>query len=244
MHRVGCASEQAAALAEAVTGRAELVLEGILTHLAVADEPANPYTRTQLDRFASVRAELARADIEPPVVHAANSAGLLGWPEARFDLARCGIALYGIAPAPGQSGGVTLRPALSLHGRVSYVKELGAGERISYGLRYEMSAPGRVATVPIGYADGVPRALAHVGGTVLVGGRRRAIAGNVTMDQIMVDVGLDDVATGDEVVLIGRQGGDEITAEEWATRVGTIAYEIVCGIGPRVPRHYRGGATS
>jgi len=128
---------------------------------------------------------------------------------------------------------------MALKARVSYVTEVAAGERISYGLRYRFRESSVVATVPIGYADGLPRRLSFVGGEVLVGGRRRPIAGTVTMDQITVDCGPDaDVAAGDEVVLIGRQGDEEILAQEWADRLDTIAYEVVCGVGPRVPRVY------
>jgi alanine racemase len=133
-----------------------------------------------------------------------------------------------------------LRPALSLRARVSHVKELPAGSRLSYGLHYELERPSRVATVPIGYADGVPRNLGVAGGEVLVQGHRARIAGTVTMDQLMVDVGDATVDVGDEVVLLGAQGDDEITAGEWAEHLGTIAYEIVTGIGTRVPRRYSG----
>ena len=129
-----------------------------------------------------------------------------------------------------------LRPALALRARVSFVKRVGAGERISYGLRHRFPAESTVATLPLGYADGVARRLSATGGVVLVGGRRRPIVGVVTMDQLMVDCGDDDVARGDEVVLIGIQGGERVTADEWAERLGTIAYEVTCGIGARVPR--------
>jgi alanine racemase len=239
MHRVGVAPEEAVALAARVDQRTELTLDGVCTHLAVADEPDDPYTAEQLERFEVVLSDLERAGLRPPLVHAANSAGLLAFPDARFDLVRVGIALYGIAPAPGLDGRVELRPALALKARVSHVKSLEAGARLSYGLRYRMARTGTVATVPIGYADGVPRNLAAVGGHVVVGGRRHPIAGTITMDQLMVDMGDAPVAVGDEVVLIGRQGEAEVTAQEWAERLGTIAYEIVCGIGPRAPRSYR-----
>lgn len=238
MHRVGCLPADAVARAEAIAARDELRLEGVCTHLAVADEPDNPYTAEQIARFERALADLDAAGLRPPLVHAANSAGLLAFPEARYDLARAGIATYGTPPSPALAGRVPLRPALSFRSHVTHVKELPAGSRLSYGLRYSMDRPGRVATVPVGYADGVPRGLAAAGGDVLVGGRRRRLAGTVTMDQLMVDVGDDEVDVGDEVVLIGRQGDDEVTAAEWGELMGTIAYEIVCGIGPRVPRRY------
>jgi len=238
MHRVGIAPAEAVRLAQRVGERTELVLGGVCTHFAVADEPDDPYTAEQLARFHAVLADLEAAGVRPPLVHAANSAGLLAFPAARFDLARVGIAIYGIPPAPELADRAELRPALSLKARVSHVKHLEAGSRLSYGLRYELARAGWIATVPIGYADGVPRNLAEVGGEVIVGGRRRPVAGTVTMDQLMVDLGSDEAAVGDEVVLIGRQGQAEVTAQEWAERLGTIAYEIVCGFGPRVPRRY------
>ena len=241
MHRVGCAPDDARALADSIAARDELRLEGVMTHLAVADEPADPYTGEQLDRFDAVLADLRAAGVRPDLVHAANSAGLLVHGDrARYDLVRAGIAVYGVPPAPGLAGRMPLRPALALKARVAHVKELDAGARLSYGLRYTMPRAGSVATVPVGYADGVPRNLAHAGGEVLLGGARRPIAGTVTMDQLMVDAGDAAVAVGDEVVLLGQQGEHEVTADEWAERLGTIAYEIVCGIGRRVPRTYLG----
>ncbi len=239
MHRVGCAAEDACTLAESIATRDELRLEGVLTHFAVADEPDDPYTGQQLDRFDGVLADLRRAGVTFDLVHAANSAALLAFPDrARFDLVRCGIAVYGVPPAPGLAERVPLRPAMALKARVSHVKTLPAGARLSYGLRYTMPADGTVATVPVGYADGVPRALSATGGEVLVRGRRHPIAGTVTMDQLMVDAGDSPIEVGDEVVLLGRDGDAEISADEWAERLGTIGYEIVCGIGPRVPRSY------
>ncbi|MFL6242396.1 MAG: alanine racemase [Acidimicrobiia bacterium] len=239
MHRVGCDATDASALAESIATRDELRLEGVLTHLAVADEPDNSYTPEQLDRFDTVLDDLRRAGLAFDLVHAANSAALLAFTDrARFDLVRCGIAVYGVPPAPGLAGRVPLRPAMAVKARVSHVKRLPAGARLSYGLRYTMPREGIVATVPVGYADGVPRALSATGGEVLVRGRRHPIAGTVTMDQLMVDVGDDAVEVGDQVVLLGRDGDAEITADEWADRLGTIGYEIVCGIGRRVPRRY------
>jgi alanine racemase len=240
MNRVGASPAEALALALDVTRRPELELEGLWTHLAVADEPADEFTRLQLDRFEKARAELAGEGLHP-MLHAANSAAALVVPEARYDLVRCGIALYGLAPGPALEGCLPLEPALSLKARVSHVKRVDAGERISYGRRYAVTEGATVATVPIGYADGVPRRLSAVGGEVLLGGRRRPIAGTVTMDQLMVDCGDDAVAVGDEVVLLGHQGAERIGAEEWAARLDTISYEIVCGIGARVPRVFLDG---
>jgi alanine racemase len=246
MHRVGAAAGAAPAVVQAVVERPELVFGGLWTHFAVADEPEHPFTAEQCTRFASVLGALAAAGVPPPLVHAANSAGALALPAARFDLVRCGIALYGVAPSPALATlglpalepGTGLRPALSLRARVSFVKRVGQGAAVSYGLRRPLERESTIATVPVGYADGVPWRLGVSGGEVLIGGRRRPLAGSVTMDQILVDCGDDTVLPGDEAVLLGRQGGEELSAWDWATSTGTIAYEILCGIGPRVPKVY------
>ena len=246
MHRIGCSPSEALDLAPAIRKHRELHLQGLLTHFAVADEPDNPFTARQVAVFEAVRKELARVGIRPSLVHAANSAGVLTAPEARYDLVRCGISIYGIPPAAELDGRLPLRPALSLKARVSFVRDLVAGERLSYGLRYELGVPSTVVTVPVGYADGVPRRLGEVGGEVLIGGRRKPIAGTVTMDQLLVDLGPSNgpdavaVQVGTEVVLLGRQGDEVISASEWAARLGTIPYEVCCGIGERVPRRYLG----
>src|SRR5262245_53134376 len=238
MHRVGCDPGQALALVERITASSELDLAGVCTHLAVADDPSDGYTTAQLARFDAVLSDLAARGYDRGIVHAANSAAALACPAARYDLVRVGIAAYGVSPAASFETVVPLTPALSLHARVMMVRDLDAGERLSYGLRYELPRPTRIATVSAGYADGVPRNLGLAGGEVLVGGRRCPITGVVTMDQLMVDIGDADVEVGDEVVLIGRQGDDEVTATEWAEHLGTIAYEVITGIGARVPRSY------
>jgi alanine racemase len=237
MHRVGCNPDDALSIAAAVGAAPGLRLEGVYSHLAVADEPDHPVTAEQVAVFDALLARLAHAGIHPPLVHLANSAGALAHPSARRSLVRPGIALYGISPGAGvDRHAAALRPALSLHARVSMVRRVRAGEGISYGLRHTFSTDTTVAVLPIGYADGVPRRLFAVGAEVLLGGCRRPIVGVVTMDQMMVDMGDDDVAVGDRAVLIGRQGDDEITAVEWADLLGTIGYEIVCGISRRIER--------
>jgi len=239
MRRVGAAADDALALAEAIATSPAVRLAGVCTHLAVADEPADPFTIQQIEAFDDVLTALAVAGHHPPLVHAANSAATLSAPHARFGMVRTGIAIYGIAPSAAlDDAAAALRPALSLRARVSHVKQVRAGDRISYGLRHRFEAPTIVATLPLGYADGVPRRLYAGGGEVLIGGRRRPIVGVVTMDQLMVDCGADPVAIGDEAVLIGGQGAEIITANEWGDRLGTIGYEVVCGISKRVDRRY------
>jgi len=237
MHRVGAPLASAVERARAIAAHPALRLAAVWTHCPVADEPANPFTDAQADRLDGVVAAIRAAGIDVPMVHAANSAAALVHPRLRLDLVRCGIAVYGLAPSPALRGVADLRPVLSLKARVSHVQRVPAGDAVSYGLRRATPRDTVVATVPLGYADGVPRRLGELGATVLVGGVRRPLAGTVTMDQLMVDCGPGStVAIGDEVVLLGRQGTGEIPAGEWAELLGTIEYEIVCGIGARVPR--------
>jgi alanine racemase len=250
MHRVGAEPAEARRLVEQVVSAPELSYAGLWTHLAVADEPADPFTGEQLARFEALRAEMAQAGVPAPArLHAANSAGAIAHPGSRYDMVRCGISLYGYLPSAAvgpalveAAGAGMLRPALSWKTQVSYVRELGPGERTSYGLAYKINERTDIATVPVGYADGVPRGLFEAGGELLVGGRRLPVAGVVTMDQLLVDCGPDSgVRRGDEVVLIGSQGDETVSAQEWAARLGTISYEILCRIGPRLPRrHVRG----
>jgi alanine racemase len=249
MHRVGADPGELPALVGVVVGDDRLELGAVWTHLAVADGDEavdREFTALQLRRFDDSLGALADAGHRPPMTHAANSAGAIRVPGSRRDMVRCGIAVYGVAPTPSlaaeltdATGGLRLEPVLSLRSQVTYVQDLDPGERPSYGRRRPLAARSTVATVPIGYADGVPRRLFDTGAEVLVRGVRRPLAGVVTMDQIVVDcgpVGTAPVEVGDEVVLLGRQGTEEITATEWADLLGTIPYEVLCAIGPRVPR--------
>ena len=248
MHRMGVDLEQLAPLLEAVSEYKQLVVEGLWTHLAVADEDSEEsvaFTRLQLDRFDEAVELAASMGVRPPVLHVANSAGTLAVPGAQREMVRCGIVLYGELPTPAverAAAGLRLRPAMTIKAAVTAVRSLEAGERPSYGRRRALPGAGTVATVPIGYADGYPRALFATGQEVLIRGRRFPLAGSVTMDQIVVDVDGSEVEVGDEVVLLGAQGGERITVGEWAERLGTIPYEVVCGIGPRVPRRTIGDA--
>lgn len=237
MQRVGVHPHAARAMVAAIEQRAPAIeLAGVYTHLAVADSDDPDHvavTAGQLRALADVAAEIPAG----PLVHVANSAGILGRPDARLSMVRAGIAMYGVSPGPGVDDMCgDLRPVMALRARVSYVKEVRAGSAISYGHRHRFTRNTTVATVPIGYADGVPRRLFAVGGEVLVGGTRCPIVGAVTMDQLMIDCGDLDVRVGDEVTLIGTQGDETIRAEDWADRLDTIGYEIVCGISSRVPR--------
>ncbi len=245
MHRVGVQPTDALALAREVATLPSVELSGVFTHFAVADDPEHPYTARQIKLFDVVLNELRAAGVSPGIVHAANSAGTLAHPAAHFDMVRVGVSLYGNDPDSGMAAatsGVALQPILRLVSRVSHVKVLPAGESVSYGLRYTLQRESVVATVPIGYADGLSRRYSSVGGEVLINGRRYPIAGRVTMDQIIIDCGAPDsshpINPGDEVVLLGAQVEERITPWEMASKLDTIAYEITCALTKRVPRRY------
>jgi alanine racemase len=238
MHRVGLWPPSLAARFARRILDAGLELEGLWTHFA-ASEYDDDGTREQLRQLLEVRDALAGEGAPPRMVHAANSGATIRLPETHLDLVRPGAAVYGLDPGGGIGPAFGLRPALTWHSAVTMVKRLPAGERLSYGLRYALERDANVATVPVGYGDGYPRALSSKA-EVLIDGRRHRVAGTVTMDQILVDCGNDPVAVGDDVVMIGSSGTERITAEELAAHVGTIGYEIVTAISERVPRGYVG----
>lgn len=221
-----------------------LELEGIFTHFAKADERELSYTWHQLEsfkRFLSLAQE--QLGLRIPCCHAANSAGILRMEEAHLDLVRAGIILYGLYPSEEMAEEAEwLRPALSLHSHLVYVKEVSPGQSISYGGMFTAEKRMRVGTVPVGYGDGYPRSLSGKG-YVLIRGRRAPILGRVCMDQFMVDLSeLPEVTEGEPVVLIGRDGREEITAGELGALSGRFNYELMCDLSPRVPRVYlRGG---
>ena len=216
---------------------------GLWSHLAYADAPGHPTIVRQAEAFGEALALAERAGVRPEVRHLANSAAALTAPEHHYDLVRPGIAVYGLSPVPDVAGpsAYGLRPAMTLSGRFTLVKRLLAGSGVSYGHTYTTERDTTVGLVPLGYADGVPRAGGNVG-PVLAAGRRRTIAGRVCMDQFVLDLGDDAAEVGDEVVLFGPGDGGEPTAQDWAEATGTISYEIVTRVGPRVPRVYVGGA--
>lgn len=239
MHRVGVPVASATARVEQIIAAKSLQLDGVYTHFAAADLPSHDETAKQQRRFDDFVAELDGKKLRPKYVHTSNSAAVLRSLNAVTDIARVGIAIYGIAPSnETETVARGLRPAMSLHARVSHVQRLEAGEGVSYGLRTRLEKSANIATLPLGYADGVPRRLWSVGGEVLIGGKRCPIVGVVTMDQLMVNCGEIDVKIGDQAVLLGAQGDEVISANEIATRLDTIGYEIVCGVSARVPRVY------
>lgn len=216
-----------------------LSVEGIFTHFAVSDIRDKAFTRQQFKLFTDMCAVLEREGVKIPIKHAANTGAIIDMPETHLDMVRLGISLYGLYPSPEvDRAKVSLKPALSLKAGISHLKEVPRGVTVSYGRTYTTQEKTMIATIPIGYADGYSRLLsskAHV----LIRGTRAPVAGVICMDQFMVDVGhIPDVAATDEVVLIGRQGDDCISADELAQLLGTINYEIVCMLSERIPRVY------
>ena len=218
----------------------EVVVTGLWSHFAFADGgPDHPVNGQQATVFAEALEVAEAAGLRPEVRHLANSAATLTAPATHYDLVRPGIAVYGLSPVPqlGAPGDYGLRPAMTLASTVALTKRVPAGRGVSYLHRYVTERETTLALVPLGYADGVPRSATNLG-PVLVGGTRRTIAGTVCMDQFLLDVGADEVAAGDEVLLFGPGDAGEPTAQEWAEALGTINYEIVTRVGARVPRTY------
>lgn len=235
MGRIGVMHNEALALIRKIYKLKFINLEGVFTHFAFAD--TNKYfTRYQIKLFQNLINDLKKEKINIPLFHAANSAGVINYPGGGFNMIRPGLVIYGLSPA-AHSFGMKIKPLLSLKTKVIYVKKVPAGFGISYGHTYITKKNTTIVVLPIGYGDGYPRNLSNIA-PVLINGRRFTISGRVCMDQIIVDVGDFSVRAGDEAVLIGAQKGNMITAEKLASLSGTISYEIVCGLGSRIPRVY------
>jgi alanine racemase len=235
MARLGLRPEDVVPLLRLLRERGGPPVAGLYTHLATADSADEHFAREQLRRFDAVVLAAEAAGLRPPLVHALNSAGILRFPEARYDLVRPGIALYGLCPSAETPLPPGFRPALSFHTEVAQVRELAPGETVSYGRTFAAARPTRIATLPVGYADGLRRSPPWR--EVLVRSRRAPIVGRITMDYAMVDVtDIAGVRPGDPVVLIGSYGEERISADEVAGWLGTISYEVVSTILPRVPR--------
>lgn len=218
-----------------------LVPEGVFSHFAVSDEgrDGDAFTMRQFGCFKELSEALVRSGTGKPIRHCANSAAVFDYPLSHLDMVRAGVVLYGLYPSEQLRARPDLRPVLALRSVVSHVKTVQPGTTVSYGRKFTAQREMRIATVPVGYADGYPRALGPGGAVVLIRGRRCPVLGRICMDQLMADVtGVDDVAMGDRVTLIGRDGGGEITASEVAGWEGTINYEVVCALSKRVPRVY------
>lgn len=216
-----------------------LEVEGVFSHFATADEADTSYAQRQFAAFTEVLSRLDDANIPIPIKHIANSAAALTEPRTELSLVRSGIAIYGLSPVSRMPESLQLVPSLELKAAVSYVHQVPGGTGISYGAEYITGKETNIVTLPVGYADGYSRLLSGKG-EVLLQGRRYPIVGNICMDQCMVDVGDSHISIGEEAVLLGRQGDEEISAGELAEKMGTIHYEIICMIGGRVPRVYKG----
>ena len=234
MGRLGAPPQEAVALARMASGRRGVELAGVCTHFARADEQDPAPTQMQEMLFREVLKALSTSGLNPGLIHAANSAAAIAHPSTRFDMVRAGVAIYGLHPSsscPLPSG---FRPALAWKSQISQVKTVPSGTGLSYGHAYTTRSEERIGTVPVGYADGLRR---MEGNEVLVAGGRVPVVGRVCMDQVLVRLdGMSAARTGDEVVIIGGQGGERISAEDVALRWGTINYEVTCGIAARVPR--------
>jgi alanine racemase len=227
-----------AALAAEAAGQVRIA--GIWSHMACADIPGHPSIGAQVAAFGEALAVAERAGARPEVRHLANTPATLTLPETWYDLVRPGGGVYGLATLPGGAPG-WLRPAMTVRARLAQVKRVPAGTGVSYGHRYHTSAPATLGLVPLGYAEGVPRGAGGVA-EVHAGGRRRVISGTVCMNQFVLDLGDEQAAEGDEVILFGPGDQGEPTAQEWADALGTISYDIVTGFAARLPRSYRGVA--
>ena len=239
MHRVGIPPESFPDLVHRVTCSPPLWVGGVWSHFAVADTDPE-FTQHQIDTYFGALApteQILGCSDAPPLRHLANTPGMLFHPGSHLDMVRTGLGIYGLYPHPAARSLIDLRPAMRIVSHVSHVLGHPAGARPSYGRVRPLSAPGRVATLPVGYADGVPRLLSECG-EVLIGGQRFPLAGRVTMDQMVVDVGDCPVTVGEQAVLIGAQGNEMITFDNWAEWSDTINYEVVSRIGSRLPRRY------
>jgi alanine racemase len=241
---MGVAPESIDEVVDTLRASPAIDVEGLFSHFAVADGSSaedHDFTRLQIERFNEVAEGLRRRGVVPRVLHLANSAGTMGYPDARLSMVRPGLCFLGYVPEEWLEDaldevGESLEPALTLRTRVIAVRRLAAGERPSYGRRLALARDATVVTVPIGYADGYPRVMFEGGAEVLIKGRRYPLAGQVTMDQLVINVGDDDVAVGDEVVLLGRDGQDFISAHEWGQWSNSVLWEALARIGTRVPR--------
>ncbi|MFN2614321.1 MAG: alanine racemase [Actinomycetota bacterium] len=233
LNRLGCPLDRLDDFVRALAKEPHIQIEGVFSHFAHADQPRHPFIDEQLDRFTAALERLQGLGVAPRIRHLANSAASITRPDTHFDMVRLGIAMYGMTPGPDVE--FELVPALSLKARAAMVKRCRAGDAVSYGHRYRLDRDGTIVSIPLGYADGWPRALSN-NAEVLIAGARHPAVGTVTMDSFMADVGDTDVAIGDEVVLIGEQGSERITADEIAARTGTINYEVTTRISSRIPR--------
>lgn len=237
MGRIGCKPEDAAELAKLIESLDNINLKGVSTHFACADEPSKPMTNDQITKFKEAVEQIKGAGIDPGIVHASNSAAIVGYSESWIDMVRPGIILYGYYPGHEQDRPLAVKPVMEFRTEVVFLKRVKAGQPLSYGATYVTDRETVIATLPVGYGDGYNRLLSSRG-IILINGKKYKVAGRVCMDQLLIDLGPDtDVDLYDEAVLFG-EGPDAQTAEDLADMLDTISYEVTCNVNKRVPRVY------
>jgi len=237
MNRIGVRRESLPSLIRTLQRSRHLDVRGMFTHFATAEVRGDSFTRMQLEEFDGALSTALRLGLDVPIVHCANSAAILNYPQSHYSMVRPGLMLYGYSPSPTSPRRISLKPAMSLKTAIAFVKRIEAGESVSYGRRFIARRGTTIATLPLGYADGFSRMLTGKA-EVLIGGGRYPVVGTICMDQCMAACGDSTVGAGDEAVLIGKQGKELITAWDWAKRLGTVPYEVCCAISSRVPRVY------
>jgi alanine racemase len=237
MGRVGILPENAVSLIKKIVSLPNLFIEGIFTHFSRADDISSDFTMDQFNKFLAVVNAVKSEGIDIPISHAANSAAMLNFPKTHLDMVRVGICMYGLEPFEKKNIDIELKPVLTFRTKVLYIKEVPVGTPLGYGATFYTKSKTQIATLPVGYADGLSRSLSNKG-SVIIRDKRFPIVGTVTMDMIMVDIGFDKIKIGDDVVIIGRQESEMISASEIARLDETINYEVLCSIGKRVPRIY------
>lgn len=233
MNRVGCNFEEVLEFAQAIS-MSKLTLEGFFTHLATADDPDEIGVLTQIEKFEQCLELLDNVSLRPPIVHVANSAATIKHMKYHYDMVRVGLSIYGLYPHENMKSLIELKPALSVHTKIGYIKDVSHGEKISYGWHHQFEQDSKVATLPIGYGDGIWRDFGMLGGHVVINERPCDIVGVITMDQTMVDISHIDAKVGDDVTIMGLN----VEADYWAKLEKTISYEMLCDLSARLPRIY------
>lgn len=235
MNRLGVNYDEAAEFISQLNKNSAIIIDGIYTHFATSDVKDSNFTKLQIKRFNSVISELKAKKINYGLIHAANSGAIIDFPDAHYDMVRPGISLYGYYPSHHSSESIKLYPVMSLVSKVSSVKYINKDDTVSYSRKFKADKPTKIISVPLGYADGFPRALTNKAMGIIKGKLYKQV-GTVTMDRIMFDVGNDNIKVGDEIILLGKDRNFELDAWDWSDKLKTIPYEITCGISKRVPR--------
>lgn len=237
MNRIGVKPKELESFLAAIAPLRRIVIKGVFTHFATAEDKDKTFTLQQFERFQECLQTLRHHGIEPELIHCANSAAILDLPQTYCSMVRPGLSMYGYYPSRESARSVPLRPALSISTNIALIKTIDAGESVSYGRRFVANKRTKIATLPIGYGDGYSRLLTGKS-VVLINGMRFPVVGTICMDMMMANVGGADIKVGDKAILLGRENGQEITCWDLAERIGTIPYELLCGFSARIPRTY------